>query len=50
MQFMLYGVSPLDVSTWVLASLAMVAAGVVATLVPAARAARTDPLIAIQAE
>lgn len=48
--FALYGVSPLDASTW-LASLAfMVVAGILATLLPALRATRVSPLIAIQAE
>jgi putative ABC transport system permease protein len=50
MEFMLYGVSPLDASTWAAASLLMVGAGFLATLVPARRATRIDPLIAIRAE
>jgi ABC-type antimicrobial peptide transport system permease subunit len=48
--FMLYGVSPLDVTTWVIAVLLMVAAAMVAAIVPASRAARVDPLIAMRAE
>ncbi len=47
---LLYGVSPVDLSTWLLATAALAAAAAVATLVPAARAARVDPLIAIREE
>lgn len=50
MTFMLYGVSPLDAVTWTLAVALMAAAGLLATLVPARRATRVDPLIAIRAE
>jgi putative ABC transport system permease protein len=50
MVFMLYGVSPLDGSTWAIAALLMACAGLVATLVPAARATRADPMMAIRAE
>jgi putative ABC transport system permease protein len=50
MEFMLYGVSPLDVTTWAIAVTLMIAAGTLATLVPAMRATRVDPLIAIRAE
>jgi len=50
MVFMLYGVSPLDHSTWALAALLMLVAGLAATLVPAARATRADPLVAIRVE
>jgi putative ABC transport system permease protein len=50
MTFMLYGVNPLDKVTWALALLVMVAVGLAATLVPAARAMRVDPIIAIRAE
>jgi hypothetical protein len=48
--FALYGVSPLDGTTWVLSLLLMVLAGVVASLVPARRATRVNPLIAIQVD
>ena len=37
MTFALYGVSPLDAPTWTLSILAMAAAGLLATLVPAGR-------------
>jgi len=50
MTFMLYGVSPLDATTWILAALLLVAAALGATLVPALRATRVDPLIAIRVE
>jgi ABC-type antimicrobial peptide transport system permease subunit len=50
MEFMLYGVSPLDVRTWVICTALMLAAATFAVLVPARRAARVDPLVAIQAE
>jgi putative ABC transport system permease protein len=50
MTFMLYGVSPLDVGTWAMAVALMAIAGLLATLIPARRATRVDPLIAIRAE
>jgi predicted permease len=50
MVFMLYGVSPLDATTWAVAALLMVTAGVAASVVPARRAARVDPLVAMRAE
>jgi putative ABC transport system permease protein len=48
--FALYGVSPLDASTWATSLILMLVAGCVATLVPARRATRVNPLIAIQTE
>jgi predicted permease len=50
MESMLYGTSPLDISTWLLAILLMTAAAVAAALVPARRASKVDPLVAIQSE
>lgn len=50
LQGLLYGVSPLDPVTWLLASGALLLAGVVAALVPAGRASRVSPMVAIQAE
>lgn len=50
MAFMLYGVSPLDARTWLMAAALMVAAAVLAALLPARRAARVDPMIAMRAE
>jgi putative ABC transport system permease protein len=45
-----YGVSPLDAPTWTASLLLMLIAGLLATLIPARRATRVNPLIAIQAE
>jgi putative ABC transport system permease protein len=50
MESMLYGTSPLDVSTWLLAVLLMITAAMAAALIPARRASKVDPLIAIQTE
>ncbi|HEY4130382.1 MAG TPA: ABC transporter permease [Gemmatimonadaceae bacterium] len=50
MTFMLYGVNPLDVTTWASAALLLGAAAIVATFIPAYRASHVDPLIAIRAE
>jgi putative ABC transport system permease protein len=47
---LLYGVTPLDPLTLAGALLAIAAAGALASLIPAARAARVDPLIAMRAE
>ncbi|MGH9887116.1 MAG: FtsX-like permease family protein, partial [bacterium] len=50
MTFMLYGVSPLDAPTWALAALLMLGAAILATVIPARRAAHANPLVAMQAE
>jgi predicted lysophospholipase L1 biosynthesis ABC-type transport system permease subunit len=50
MEFMLYGVSPLDAGTWAAAAALMIVAALGAVLVPALRAARVSPAIAMQAE
>jgi ABC-type antimicrobial peptide transport system permease subunit len=50
MVFMLYGVSPLDFTTWLASAALMVAAAMLAAVVPALRASRVDPMVAIQAE
>ena len=50
MTFMLYGVSPTDGRTWLAAAAAMLVVGMGAALIPARRAARVDPLIAIKAD
>jgi predicted permease len=47
---LLYGVSPVDAPTWALATALLVAVGVIAALVPALRATRVDPLVAMRAE
>jgi putative ABC transport system permease protein len=46
----LYGVSRADAPTWILTTVGLAAAGLVASLVPAFRASRVDPLIAIRSE
>jgi predicted permease len=46
----LYGVSPLDAPTWAITTLTLLGVGVLATLIPAFRATRVDPLLAIRAE
>lgn len=46
----LYGVSPVDATTWVLASASLVVPTVVATVVPALRASRADPVVAMRVE
>jgi ABC-type antimicrobial peptide transport system permease subunit len=50
MQSMLYGVSPLDASTWSLAAGAIIVAGLAAVLIPSLRATRVDPMSAIRME
>jgi len=47
---LLFEVSPLDVTTYALATLVVLMASLVATCVPAMRAARVDPIRAIRAE
>lgn len=46
----LYGVSPLDKLTWVLAAVSLFVPTVLATVLPALRASRADPIIAMRAE
>jgi ABC-type antimicrobial peptide transport system permease subunit len=50
MEFMLYGVSPLDAATWTAAAVVMILAGTLATIIPARRATRVDPTVAMRAE
>lgn len=50
MTSMLYGVSPLDARTWVLAALSLLVPTAVATMVPAVRASKADPVLAMRAE
>jgi len=47
---LLYGVSPLDVMAWGAVIAALAIAGLLATLLPAARATRADPMLAIRVE
>jgi putative ABC transport system permease protein len=46
----LYDTSPTDLPSYVLATLVLAAAALGASLLPALRAARTDPLTALRAE
>jgi len=50
MTFALYGVSPLDATIWVISIVAMALAGMIASLIPARRATRVNPLVAIQGD
>ncbi len=50
MRTLLYGVSPLDPIALGAAIVVLSVAGIASTLVPAVRATRVDPLIAIRAE
>jgi ABC-type antimicrobial peptide transport system permease subunit len=46
----LYGVSPTDWTTWTLAAASLLVPTVLATVVPALRASRADPVIAMRVE
>ncbi len=48
LQSMLYGVSPLDLMTWASATGLLAAAGLFAAMIPAWRASRVDPIIAMR--
>jgi putative ABC transport system permease protein len=47
---LLYGVSPLDIRAWLAATATLALAGFVAALLPAWRATRADPVVALRAE
>jgi putative ABC transport system permease protein len=47
---LLYGVSPLDVRAWLAATVTLALAGLLAALLPAWRATRADPVVALRAE
>jgi putative ABC transport system permease protein len=47
---MLYGVSPLDRGAWTATTLTLAGVGLLATLLPAIRATRADPLLAIRSD
>ncbi len=48
LQGLLYGVSPLDPLTWACAAALLVLAGMLAAIIPARRASRIDPLVAMR--
>jgi hypothetical protein len=50
MASILFGVSPVDTPTWVVASASLLVPTVLATVVPALRASRADPVIAMRVE
>jgi ABC-type antimicrobial peptide transport system permease subunit len=50
MRSILYGVSPVDASTWLFAGVSLVLATLLATVVPAMKASRADPVIAMRIE
>jgi ABC-type antimicrobial peptide transport system permease subunit len=47
---MLFDVGPLDLPTWILVSSAMLAVACIASYLPARRAGRVDPIVALRAE
>jgi predicted permease len=47
---LLYGVSPLDRTTWMTTTATLIGVGMLATLLPALRATRADPLLAIRSD
>jgi predicted permease len=46
----LFGVSPMDATTFISASLVLLAVGAVASVIPALRATRVDPIIALRGD
>ena len=50
LQGLLFGVPPLDITTYVISGLAIVAVGAIAATMPALRAARIDPVRALRTE
>jgi ABC-type antimicrobial peptide transport system permease subunit len=47
---LLFGISPVDLPTFTLTTSALVAIGLLATYLPARRAARVSPVVALRAE
>ena len=50
METLLFGVSPHDPGTFTLVAAIVVGVGLVATLIPAYRATRVDPIVTLRAE
>ena len=50
LQMYLYGVGPRDLATFVGIPLALIGVGVVASYLPALRATRVDPIVALRCE
>ena len=50
LQASLYGLDPLDLPTWFLATMSLAVLGLLATLIPSLRAAAVDPISAMRAE
>jgi ABC-type antimicrobial peptide transport system permease subunit len=46
----LFGVSPFDLPTFAAVSVALLTAGIAATLLPARRATKVDPVVALRTE
>ena len=49
-QSMLYGVGPFDLLTFVMVTAIFLATAILATLIPAGRASRTDPIVVLRYE
>jgi ABC-type antimicrobial peptide transport system permease subunit len=49
-QGMLYGIAPADPTTYVVTAVVIVGVGLLASLWPASRASRVDPMIAMRSE
>jgi ABC-type antimicrobial peptide transport system permease subunit len=50
MSSFLFGVSPVDAVTFIVASLVLVVIGAVASMIPAVRATRVDPIVALRSD
>jgi ABC-type lipoprotein release transport system permease subunit len=50
MERLLYGVAPLDRQTFAVVSLLLIAVGCMASYIPARRASRIDPAMALRSE